>query len=173
MSEYDSFSIYGFSTVYPIAWKIELDPNQERSKGNVTFKSPQKANIVVNWGSLEKARKKYSSIEEHAKDSINRIKKEPKVRRVQLLQTKDIQVNSHKAIFSHVRIIFSMPNLLPFRKAKTYEQEVHSLHLYCKPSKRCFVIYGITTPNESLQQDRIFKIIIKSFRCHKPKTKPH
>lgn len=119
MSEYEPFCLYGFRTVYPVTWKIELDPKLERSEGNVTFKSPEKANIVVSWGPLEKAKKKYSSLEQHARDSINRVKKDPKVKKVELVQTKDIKVNSHKAIFSHTRIIFSMPKLLPFGKAKT------------------------------------------------------
>ena len=171
MSAYESFCIYGFRTVYPVTWKIELDPKLERSEGNVTFKSPEKANIVVSWGPLEKAKKKYFSLEQHARDSINRIKKDPKVKEVELVQTKDIKVNLHKAIFSHIRIIFSMPKLLPFGKAKTYEQEVHSLHLYCKPSRRYFVVYGVTTSDKSLQQDRIFENIVKFFVCHKGEGK--
>jgi hypothetical protein len=172
MSEYESFCVYGFRTVYPVTWKIELDPNSKCSEGNVTFKSPEKANVVVSWGPLEKAKKRYSSLEEHVRDAINRIKKESKVKKVELVQTKHIQVNSHKAIFSHIRIIFSMPKRLPFTKTKTHEQEVHSLHLYCKPTKRYFVVYGVTTSNKSLQQGRIFENIIKSFVCHKAKTDP-
>jgi hypothetical protein len=172
MPEYESFCIYGFRTVCPVTWKIELDPKSELSEGNVTFKSPEKANIVVSWGPLEKAKKRYSSLEKHAKDAINRIKKESKVKKAELVQTKNIQVNSHKAIFSRIRIIFSMPKLLPFGKAKTYEQEVHSLHLYCKPSRRYFVVYGVTTSDKSIQQCRIFEKIIESFVCHKAKANP-
>jgi len=172
MSEYESFCIHGFRTVYPITWKIELDPKSERSEGNVTFKSPEKANIVVSWGPLEKAKERYPSLEKHAKDAINRIEKDRKVKKVELVQTKDVQVNSHKAILSHIRIIFSMPKMLPFRKAKTHEQDVHSLHLYCKPSRRYFVVYGVTTSDKSLQQSRIFEKIIESFVCHKTKANP-
>jgi hypothetical protein len=172
MSDYESFCIYGFRTVYPVTWKIELDPKSERSEGNVTFKSPEKANIVVSWGHLKKAKKKYSSLEEHVRDSIDRIKKDKKVKKVELVQTKNIQVNSHKAIFSHIRIIFSMPKLLPFGKAKTCEQEVHSLHFYCQPSRRYFVVYGVATSDKSLQQGRIFEDIVKSFVCHNAKANP-
>jgi len=172
MPEYEFFCIYGFRTVYPVTWKIELDPKSERSEGSVTFKSPEKANIVTSWGPLEKAEKRYSSLEEHVRDSIDRIKKESKVKKVELVQTKDIQVSSHKAIFSHIRIIFSMPKRLPFTKTKTHEQEVHSLHLYCKPSKRYFVVYGVTTSNKSLKQGRIFEKIIKFLVCHQAKANP-
>ena len=171
MSEYEPFCIYGFRTVYPVAWKVELDSRLERSIGKVTFKSPEKANIVVSWGPLDKAEEKYSSLEEQVRDSINRIKKDSKVKEVELVQTKNIQVNSHKAIFSHFRIIFSMHRLLPFGKSKVHEQIVHSLHLYCKPSRRYFTVYGITTSKKFIQQDHIFENIIKSFVCHKEKIK--
>ena len=167
MLEYEFFYIYGFCTVYPVGWKIELDPKSERSEGNVTFKSPEKAHIVVSWGPLEKAKEKYSSLKEHARDSIDRIKKDRKVKEVELVQTKNVQVNSHKAILSHISMVFSTRRLLPLGKAKTHEREVRSLHLYCKPSGRYFVVYGVTTSNKSLQQGRIFESIIKSFVCHK------
>jgi len=172
MVEYESFCIYGLCTVYPAGWKIEIDPKSERSEGNVTFKSPEKANIVVSWGQLEKAKEKYSSLKEHVRESINRIKKESKVKKVELVQTKNVQVNSHKAIFSHIRIIFSTRRLLPFGKAKTHEREVRSLHVYCKPSRRYFVVYGITTTDKSLRQVNIFENIIGSFVCHKAKANP-
>ena len=172
MSEYEFFCIYGFHTVYPVGWKIELDPKSERSEGNVTFKSPEKAHIVVSWGPLEKAKEKYSSLEEHAKGSVNRIKKDRKVKKVELIQTKKVKVNSHKAVFSHIRIVFSVRRLLLLRKAKTHEREVRSLHLYCKPSRRYFLVYGVTASNKSLQQGRIFEKIIESFVCHKAKAHP-
>lgn len=170
MSEYESFSIYGFRTVYPNTWRVELDPKSERNEGNVTFKSPEKGNIVVSWGPLGKAKKRYSSLEEHVKDSIDRIRKESKVKKAELVQTKNVQVNSHKAVFSHIRMIFSLRRLWPFGKAKTFEQEVHSLHLYCRDSKRYFVVYGVTTSDKSLQQGHIFENVIRSFVCHEAKT---
>jgi len=172
MLEFDFFCIYGFRTVYPVGWKIELDPKSERSDGNVTFKSPEKVNIAVSWGPLEKAKEKYSSLKEHVRDSIDRIQKDRKVKKVELIQTKNVQVNSHKAIFSHTRIIFSTRRLLPFGRAKRHEREVRSLHLYCKPSGRYFVVYGVTTTDKSVRQGRIFENIMESFVCHKAKANP-
>jgi len=172
MSEYEFFRIYGFRTVYPVDWKVELDPKSERSEGDVTFKSPEKTHIVVSWGSLEKAKEKHSSLEEHARDSVNRIKKDRKIEKVELIQTKNVKVNSHKAIFSHIRIVFSVRKLLPFGKGKTHEREVRSLHFYCKPSMRYFVVYGVTASDKSVQQGRIFENIIESFGCHKTKAHP-
>jgi len=172
MSEYDFFCIYGFRTVCPVGWKIELDPKSKRSEGNVTFKSPEKVNIVASWGPLEEANERYSSLEEHVRESISRIKEDRKVKKVELVQSKDVQVNSHKAIFSHIRMGFSTRRLLPLGKAKTHEREVRSLHFYCKPSRRYFVVYGITTTDKSLRQVSIFENIIESFVCHKAKANP-
>lgn len=172
MSEYEFFHIYGFRTVYPVGWKIELDPKSEWSEGSATFKSPEKARIAVSWGPLEKAKEKYSSLEEHARDSIKRIKKDRKIKKVELIQTKKVKIDSHKAVFSHIRIVFSVRKLLPFGKGKTHEREVRSLHLYCKPSMRYFVVYGVTTTDKSARQGRIFENIIKSFVCHKAKVNP-
>jgi len=172
MPEYEFFHIYGFRTVYPVGWKIELDPKSERSEGSATFKSPEKAHIVVSWGPLEKAKEKYSSLEEHARDSVNRIKKDRKIKKVELVQTKKVKVNSHGAVFSHIRIVFSMRKLLPFGKGKTHEREVRSLHFYCKPSMRYFVVYGVTASSKSLQQRCVFDNIIESFVCHKAKANP-
>ena len=172
MLEFDFFCIYGFRTVYPVGWKIELDPKSERSDGNVTFKSPEKVNIAVSWGPLEKAKEKYSSLKEHVKDSIDRIQKDRKIKKVELVQTKKVKVNSHEAILSHIRMVFSTRRLLPFGKGKTHEREVRSLHLYCKPSGRYFVVYGVTASDKSVQQGRIFENIIESFMCHKAKVNP-
>ena len=172
MLEYEFFCIYGFRTVYPVGWKIELDPKSERSDGSVTFKSPEKVNIVVSWGTLEKAKEKYSSLKEHVRDSIDRIQKDRKVKKVELVQTKNVQVNSHEAILSHIRLVFSTRRLLPFGKAKRHEREVRSLHLYCKPSGRYFVVYGVTTTDKSSLQGRIFENIIESFACHKAEVNP-
>jgi hypothetical protein len=69
-------------------------------------------------------------------------------------------------------MVFSVRKLLPFGKGKTHEREVRSLHLYCRPSGRYFVVYGVTTTDKSLQQCRIFEKIIKSFVCHKTKANP-
>jgi len=172
MSEYEFFRIYGFRTVYPDGWKVELDPKSEWSEGSVTFTSSEKARIVVSWGRLEKAKEKYSSLEEYARDSMNRIEKDRKVKKVELVQTKKVKVNSHQAVFSHIRIFFSTRKLLPFGKGKTHEREVRSLHFHCKPSMRYFVVYGVTESDKSVQQGRVFENIIESFMCHKAKVNP-
>jgi len=167
MLEYEPFCIYGFRTVCPVPWEIELKPKSDRSEGGVTFKSPERVNVFVGWGLLKRVKKKYSSLEEHAKDSLKRIEKSPGVKEVEIVQRKAIRVNSHEAIFFHVKVIFSSPHILPFTKGKTYEEEVRSMYLHCKPSRRYFVIYGKITPDKSVEHGDVFENMIKSFICHK------
>jgi len=166
MLEYESFSVYGFHVVYPTTWKIEFDPKSDRLKGDVAFKSPEKENIFLSWGSLEKAKKRYSSLEEHANDSIDRIKKNPRVRKVETSQTKDTRIQSHKALFSLVKVTFSTPSLLPFTKTKEEVQEVRCMHLHCETSERYYVIYGAIALSKSQEHEAIFNNMMKSFKCH-------
>jgi hypothetical protein len=150
---------------YPLNWNVELDPKSDRNKGNVAFKSPDKTNILVSWGPLEEAKKKYSSPEKFAMDAVNRIKEDRQVKRVELVQTELEEINSHEANFTHIKII-KLDRSLLFSKAKTSELEVRSLHFYCGHSKRYFVVYGMVTPDKSAQHEEIFKNMLKSFKCH-------
>jgi len=171
MSEYESFCIYGFCTVCPTAWKVELNPKSDRSEGDVAFKSPERENIFVSWGPLEKAKKRYSSLEEHADDPLKRIKKNSGVKEVKLAKRKVVQLSSHDAVISYIKVVLSKPSLLPFAKGKTEEREVRCMHIHCEPSERYFVLYGEIASDKSLEQGEIFENMIKSFSCHKTEGK--
>jgi hypothetical protein len=166
MLEYESFSIYGFRIDYPSSWKIELDPKSERNTGNVVVKSPQKAHIFVSWGLLEKVKRKYSSLDEQAQESLKRMTKSCQVEEVRVVQSNLIKVSSHKAKFMHVKIITVKPRLFPIAKPEKSEQEAYSLFLHCSNTKRYFVIYGIIAHDKSREYEEIFMNMIKSFQCH-------
>ena len=167
MLKFEPFCLYGFCVNYPITWKVEIDPLSNRNKGNVAFKSPKNTYIFVSWGSLKKARKSYSSIDEHVNGVLRDIKKSQGVKKVELILSKPIEINTHKAKLTHVKLILSRFSILPFIKTKKSEQEIRSLHLYCDDSERYFVIYGTTTPEKSDEQGDIFMSMIKSFQCHR------
>lgn len=167
MSEYEPFCTYGFCTVCPATWKIELNPKSDRKEGDVAFKSPEKVNIFVSWGPLEKAKKRYASIEEHADDSLKRIKKNPGVKAVELIERKELRISAHKALFSHVKVILTRPSFIPFSKEKMYEREVRCLHLYCDSLERYYVLYGEIMPDKTAEHGEIFRNMVKSFSCHK------
>jgi hypothetical protein len=166
MPEFESFSVYGFHTVYPATWKIEFDPKSDRSKGDVSFKSPEKEVIFLSWGSLEKALKRFSSLEEHVKDSVDRIKKNTRVKKVETVQTREMTVESHRALYSLLKVTFSTPSLVPFGKGKEEVQEVRSMHLHCDASERYYVMFEQIAPDKSQEHENIFNNMMQAFKCH-------
>lgn len=166
MLEYESFCVYGFNTAYPSTWKVEFDPKSDRTMGNVAFKSPERNNIVLSWGPLERAKKKYSSVEEHAEDSIKGVRKNPSVARVEIIQKKELDIPPHKAIYSILRVVFASPSMIPFKKGKEDVLEMRSIHVHCEVSDRYYVIFGQIAPSKSEEHGEIFSKITESFKCH-------
>jgi hypothetical protein len=112
MPDFESFCVYGFHTVYPNTWRVEFDPKSNRSKGDVVFKSPEKDNIFLSWGPLEKAENRFSDPEGHLKYSIDRIKKNTRVGGVEVARKNDLEIHSHKALVSLLKVTFSMPSIV-------------------------------------------------------------
>src|SRR5271163_1757906 len=73
--EMDSLKIYGFSFEFPKDRKLEFNPKFKRTDGDVAVKTPDKAVVFVSWGELEKVVKKAPGVEDHAKFSLDRVKK--------------------------------------------------------------------------------------------------
>src|SRR5580658_8789243 len=73
--EKDTLQIYGFSFEFPKTCKLEFNPKFKRTDGDVAVKAPDKAVVFVSWGELEKVVKKASTVEDHAKFSLDRVKK--------------------------------------------------------------------------------------------------
>jgi hypothetical protein len=164
--EFESFCVYGFHTVYPNTWKVEFDPKSDRLKGDVVFKSPERDNIFLSWGSLEKAKKRFSNPEGHLKYSIDRIKKNTRVSGVDIAKKRDFEVSSHKALVSLLKVTFSSPSIVPFKKVQGEVQEIRAMHLHCEDTGRYYVIFGQVTMDKSKEHEEIFSKMIESFGCH-------
>ena len=166
MPDFETFCVYGFGTVYPNTWRVEFDPKSNRAKGDVVFKSPEKDNIFLSWGPLEKAQNRFSDTEGHLKYSIDRIKKNTRVGGVEIARKNDLDVQSHKALVSLLKVTFSMPSIIPFRKSKGEVQEVRTMHLHCENAGRYYVIFGQITTDKSQMHEEIFNKMVNSFKCH-------
>ena len=164
MIEFESFCVYGFCISYTKSYKVKLDAKSSRNEGNVAFESTEDGSVIVSWGPLTLAKERYSSLGEHARSSIERIRIEPKAKKVELIESKKVHVNTHEAVLSHIRMLFSLRRFWPF--SKRFQEEIRSLHIHCEASQRYFVVYGMTTPDQSNLQKSIFNKIIKSFSCH-------
>ena len=87
----------------PSTSKLEFNPKFKREDGDVAVKSPDKANVFVSWGDLDKVIKKAPTIQDHAKFSLDRVKKSVQGK-MTTLESKDIKVGGHDAVFNHVKI---------------------------------------------------------------------
>jgi hypothetical protein len=159
--EQDNLTIYGFSFQYPKSRKLEFNPKFKRSDGDVAVKSPEKWVVFVSWGELEKITKKAPTIDDHAKFSLDRVKKSVQGKMASI-DHREMDVNGHRALYNNVKI--QVPKRGLFGKAE--EQEVTSVHLHCDESKRYFVIYATSTPQNIADQKRTMQGIIDTLRCH-------
>lgn len=163
MMELKSFSNYEFTVEYPARWKVKVYSRSIRERGTLSFRPIKGTEIFISWGPLKEARERYSSSKEHADDALDRLRKARRVKKVELVESKSMRVNSHRAQFNHVKIT-EVP-LIPFLK-RVLHHEIRSLHVHCARSGRYFVIYGMTTPEESERYRGVFGSILKSFKCH-------
>ncbi len=158
----ETLMIYGFSFEYPGEAKIEFNPKFKREGGEVAVKLSGEYNTFVSWGMLEKLSEKLSDIDEHAKYSVENVRKSVQGK-VTNVEKKEIDVNGHKSEYNHVRVDVPKRGLFG---GKGQVQEIHSLHIHCPESKRYFVIYGSSTPSKSEPQGRTVMNLLQSFRCH-------
>lgn len=157
----DTLRIYGFTFQFPQTAKLEFNPKFNREEGDVAVKSPDKANVFVSWGDLDKVVKKAPTIQDHAKFSLDRVKKSVQGK-MSTVESKDITVCGHDAVFNHVRI--EVPRRGLFGKGPL--QDVRSVHLHCDTTRRFFVIYATATEaNEEVQRATMDEIV-ESFQCH-------
>ncbi len=159
--EKDTLRIYGFSFQFPSTSKLEFNPKFKREDGDVAVKSPDKANVFVSWGDLDKVIKKAPTIQDHAKFSLDRVKKSVQGK-MTTLESKDIKVGGHDAVFNHVKI--EVPRRGLFGKGQL--QDVRSVHLHCDETKRFYVIYATSTEQNKEVQGRTMQEIVDSLQCH-------
>lgn len=159
--ETDTLKIYGFSFDFPKERKLEFNPKFKRTDGDVAVKAPDKAVVFVSWGELEKVIKKAPTIDDHAKYSLDRVKKSVQGKMTPI-DHKQIDVNGHTAAYNHVKIQVPRRGLF----GKGTEQEVTSVHIHCEQTGRYYVIYATSTAQNLAEQTRTLQGIIETLRCH-------
>lgn len=159
---YEVFSMYGFSIEYPDTWEVELNPKADRTAGDVVFKT-LRHRIFLTWGPLEKARKKYGSLDTHAEAGLQKVRKGGDVRKLETLEHRETNVNGHKAIFNRFRVTLGVG----FFGIRTAYRELSSLHLYCERTGKFFVLYESVVDSDSVTGlETIFEHMKDSFKCH-------
>ena len=157
----DTLTVYGFSFQFPSTSWLEFNPKFKRESGDVAVKSPGKAVVFFSWGDLAKLEKRAPSLEAHAKFSMDKVKKSVQGKMTSL-ESKDIKVAGHDAVFNHVKI--EVPRRGIFGKGQL--QDVRSVHLHCDQTKRFYVIYATSTEQNKEVQGRTMQEIVDSLQCH-------
>jgi hypothetical protein len=159
---YDRFLVYGFGIDYPEDWRVELVGSKGR--GLVTFRL-SRDKIFLTWDSLEEAKKRYASLVEHVDKSIREIKESRNVKSVEVIERKEVKINEHKGLFTHLKVVSTQRSLL---KKRVLVHEGWTLHVHCEQTARFFILYG-WSDERLVEQADIFKHMLKSLKCHRRK----
>ena len=161
--DYDRFAVYGFQVDYPRTWKVELNPKSEHAQGDVAFKAQDGTRMYVSWGLLEKIQKKFATLDDHVKASIQRIKKDGQVGRVEILDQKELQMSGHRALYTRISATVQSAS---FFSRSVGQRQLWSAHLHCEKSGRFFVVYGSSQSEKELMEiTNVYNHLRESFRC--------
>jgi len=157
--------MYGFSIQYPDTWEVELNPKADRTAGDVVFKA-LRHRIFLSWGSIEQAKRKHGSLDRHAEAGLKKVRgttANGDVRKMEIVEHKDIYVNGHRSIFNRLKVTLRV-GFLAMRSAY---REISSVHLYCEETGRFFVLYeSVMDLDSSTGSEAIFQHMKDSFKCH-------
>ncbi len=163
---FEDLTIYRLKINYLENWKVYFLSNVERSRGDIAFApSDDKGKewrIVLSWRPLEGAKRKYSSVDEQAKETINQLKKGRQVKSSQIISSKPREVNGHEASFYNLMVRY-------YKRGGLFKQMlsdcvIRFLLLHCRDSNRCIILYEES--DYPVEEERIFEEVIQSFVCH-------
>jgi hypothetical protein len=160
--EYELLEMYGFNIEYPDSWEVELGPRSTPNAGDIAFRT-RGMRVFLSWGPLEEKKKKFDTLDRLVKDTFERMKKGPDVRKLEIVQTEEMSVNGHKSIYNSAKITIGVGLMA----MKTSKREVCSLHFYCEQSQRFYALYtdGIGEGSLSHFLD-IFHHMSSTLKCH-------
>ena len=160
---FEKFSIYGFSIDYPSVCRIDLNRKSGRASGDVVFRFPDKERVILIWGDLGKAQKRFHTVEVHAEHGIKRISTSGPVKSCERVNKDSIEVNSHRAAYNRIKVNQSVSL---FAKNKTVARDGYSLHLHCPNSSRYFIISTLLSSNAPQDFGELMKAMMDSLKCH-------
>lgn len=161
----ERFSLYAISIDYPDTSRVEFNSKGRREMGDVAFHLPENIRVFLSWGELEKVSKRFNSVEEHAKYSVDMMKKGKNVANFEQVSSDSLTVNTHKATLTRVKFD-EMVSPIPFAAKKPISRTTYSLHVHCDTSNRYFVLYTMSPTDTRTKYDELLKTMSDSFRCH-------
>jgi len=153
-----------FSMDYPEVCRIEFNPKSVKQRGDVVFHFPDREKLFVSWGQLDIAQKKFATLEEQAEKSLKAASKGTQTKNMERIKQDSIKVNSHKAVYNHVRMQEMQRGFFPSKQKMM--RDVLSIHLHCEPTSRYFVLYAMPTRNAPEDFGDLFLDMAHTFECH-------
>jgi len=157
------FALYGFELKIPQNWRVELDPKATRELGDVAFHTPKKNRIFVSWGPLEKAEKRFKTLEEHREWTLSELKKARGVKALSIASSGETRICGHRALIAQVSASLGGGIMAPPQSVR----EMSSAFFYCPDGARYYVIYTqLKFPDEYPNFPEVFDSLVDSMMCH-------
>ncbi|MGD0175220.1 MAG: hypothetical protein ABSC50_00140 [Candidatus Bathyarchaeia archaeon] len=162
--DFERFSVYGFSIDYPKEARIEFNPKSRRGEGDVVFHFPDKTKIFLSWGDLEKAKKSFGTVGEHADHGLNKVKTARNIKSFELISHDTVSINSHQGAYNRAKFEEVAVGFLGGRSKSP--REAHSIHVHCAESSRYYVVYALLFIGGTYDYAKAFTKMAKTLKCH-------
>jgi hypothetical protein len=161
----ERFAIYGFELEVPDDWRVEVNPKGTRKKGDVAFHTSKGNRFFISWGDLESANKRFKTLDEHRDWSTKQVGKGPDVKKVNVEDSREVQIGGHRALLSHVTADVRAGG---FMSRGSMQRSMWSVHFYCPEQNRYYVIYSLQRdPEEFPDFSSAFDSLWKTAACHR------
>jgi len=163
-SDYELVALYGFSAKYPKNARLEFNRKSTRKKGDLIFHLEEGFKVFLSWGSLEEAKKRYSTAAAQASGSVERSVKSTGGKLDGTPETRNLKIQDHDAVYTHARMLVEQRGFLFGTRRVT--QDAYALHVHCEDSERYYVLYAFARPEVSEELGKIFHPMMYSLKCH-------
>ncbi len=159
----EKFAVYGIELEIPADWRVEFNPKGTRKKADVVFQSPQGNRFFVSWGPLDDAQRKFKTLEEHRDYGIQRVKKGPDVKSIDVSNLNELQIDGHRALLSHVTAKLQRGMM----SRGTIHRDIWSIHFYCPETSRYYVVYSMQRDSDEFEDlSTVFRSLADGIKCH-------
>jgi hypothetical protein len=166
-SDFEKFSVYRFSIVYPPVCRVEFNPKSRRESGDIVFHFPDREKIYISWGDLTVAKARFQTPQNHAEHNIKTIMKGRNVsgKDSERIAQDSLEINTHTAAYNSIKLGEIPPGVF-FSKKRVVIRRAYSVNLFCEESSRYFVIYTLLSPNAPEDFGDLLLAMVRSFTCH-------
>ena len=185
-----SFSAYDMAISYPKEWTVNLERDSDFDHGGLDILAPSKrAMVTVLWRPKEQLIRSIEEGERPKKGFLKLFPKPPpkkidlgstslldayreivwyklreEVKNVELINSKEVEINGHRAYLEQI-IFKTTTTFLILKRVRGIIRRIQLL-LVCDETGRTFAIFGSTLDSDFKEFESTINEIILSFKCH-------